>query len=150
MDFLNTDFLENDEIKLTVDRLSEGDPVRNWVPAYHFFICDKEGNEMGYCDLRIGYNELLYYGGHIGYGVREEYRGHHYAAKACQLLFELARKHDMKYLYITCNPDNWPSRRTLMYLDGELVEIAELPQDNDMRVESGETHKCIFRFDLGE
>ena len=150
MEFLNTDFLENDEIKLTVDRLTEGDPVRKWVPAYHFFSCDKEGNRMGYCDLRIGYNELLYYGGHIGYGVDEKYRGHHYAAKACRLLFELARKHDMKYLYITCNPDNWPSRRTLMYLGGELVEIAELPEDNNMRVEDGETHKCIFRFDLGE
>ena len=150
MEFLNTDFLENDEIKLTVDRLTEGDPVRKWVPAYHFFICDKEGNKMGYCDLRIGYNELLYYGGHIGYGVDEKYRGHHYAAKACRLLFELAKKHDMKYLYITCNPDNWPSRRTLMYLGGELVEIAELPEYNNMRVEDGETHKCIFRFDLGE
>ena len=30
----------------------------------------------------------------------------------------------------------------------ELIEIAELPEDNDMRVEDGETHKCIFRFKL--
>lgn len=40
---------------------------------------------MGYCDLRIGYNDNLYYGGHIGYGINEEYRGHHYDAKACEL-----------------------------------------------------------------
>ncbi len=40
-------------------------------------------------------------------------------------------------MYITCNPDNWPSRKTLEYLDGEFLEIAELPEDNDMRVEDG-------------
>ena len=148
MEFLNTDFLENEEIKLTVARLAEGDPVRNWVPAYHFYIEDRRGVRMGLCDLRIGYNEGLYYGGHIGYEVREEYRGHHYAAKACRLLFALAREHGMGYLYITCSPDNWPSRKTCEYLGGQLLEIAELPEDNDMRVQDGETEKCVYRFDL--
>ena len=148
MEFLNTDFLENEEIKLTVDRLAEADPVRNWVPAYHFYIEDRRGVRMGLCDLRIGYNEGLYYGGHIGYEVCEEYRGHHYAAKACRLLFALARKHGMGYLYITCSPDNWPSRKTCESLGGRLLEIAELPEDNDMRVQDGETEKCVYRFDL--
>lgn len=148
MEFLNTDFLEDDEIKLTVDRLTEANPERNYVPAYHFFICDNEGNRMGYCDLRVGYNDNLYYGGHIGYGVDEKYRGHHYAAKACELLFSLARKHGMEYLYITCDPDNLPSRRTLEYLQGTLVEIAKLPEDNEMRIKEGDTEKCVFRFDL--
>ena len=89
---------------------------------------------MGRCALRIGYNDSLYYVGHIGYSVYEKYRGHHYAAKACKLLFLLAKKHNMSYLYITCNPDNIPSRKTLEYLKGELLEIAELPEDSDMRV----------------
>ncbi len=148
MEFLNTDFLENDEIKLVTERLAEGDPARNWVPAYHFFICDRQGRRMGRCDLRIGYNDKLYYGGHIGYGIDKEYRGHHYAARACRLLFSLARKHGMEYLYITCSPDNWPSRKTCEFLQGELLETAELPEDNDMRIEEGETEKCIFRFSL--
>ena len=86
--------------------------------------------------------------GHIGYSVYEKYRGHHYAAKACELLFLLAKKHNMSYLYITCNPDNIPSRKTLEYLKGELLEIAELPEDSDMRVNYGDTEKCIFKFDL--
>ena len=47
---------------------------------------------MGRCALRIGYNDSLYYVGHIGYSVYEKYRGHHYAAKACKLLFLLAKK----------------------------------------------------------
>jgi len=147
-DFLNTDFLEDDEIKLTVERLSEGNPQRKWVPAYHFNICDKDGNVMGNCDLRIGYNDNTYYGGHIGYSIDEPYRGHRYAAKACRLLFSLAKKHGMEYVIITCNPDNLPSRKTCEHLGGVLLETAELPEDNDMRVNEGETHKCIFRFDL--
>jgi len=148
MEFFNTGFLESEEIKLVLERTAEADPVRNWVPAYYFKICDKQGNILGHCDLRIGYSDGLYYGGHIGYAVDEEFRGHHYAAKACKLLFKLAEMHGMDHLYITCNPDNWPSRKTLEYLKGVLLETAELPEENDMRVNDGDTEKCIFRFDL--
>ncbi len=148
MQFLNTDFLESEEIKLVVDRLAEGNPEKNWVPAYHFHICNLHGNIMGVCDLRVGYTDRLYYGGHIGYRINEEYRGHHYAAKACKLLFFLARKHDMSYLYITCNPDNAPSRKTCECLQGEFLGVVELPEGNDMRISEGATHKCIFKFNL--
>ncbi len=144
--FVDTAFLQNDEIKLILEKTVEGND-KGWVPAYHFAICDLRGNKMGECDLRIGHNEGLYYGGNIGYRVYEPYRGHHYAGKACTLLFELAKKHDLGYVIITCNPDNWPSRKTCEYLGGMLLEIAQLPEDNDMR-ELGETEKCIFRFDL--
>jgi len=103
---------------------------------------------MGACDLRIGYTDGLYYGGHIGYSIHEAHRGHHYAAKACRLLFDLAKKHDMTYLYITCSPDNLASRKTLEYLQGEFIGVIELPEDNDMRITEGATHKCIFKFQL--
>lgn len=145
--FLDTDFLQNEEIKLVLEKTVDGNHALNWVPAYHFAICSHAGTKMGVCDLRIGHNSNLYYGGNIGYRVEEEYRGHHYAGKACRLLFQLAEKHDLKYLIITCNPDNTPSRKTCEYAGGRLLEIAELPQDNDMRQE-GETQKCIYRFDL--
>lgn len=148
MKFLNTDFLENDEIKLVIERLDAGNPDRNWVPAYHFHICDLRGNIMGTCVLRLGCTDGLYYGGHIGYRVYEEFRGHHYAAKACALLFSLAKQHRLRFLYITCNPENYASRKTCEYLGGEFFGIVELPEDNDMRVNKGETHKCIFRFTL--
>ena len=145
--FLDTRFLKNDEIQLILEKTTDGDEAKNWVPAYHFFICDLKGNKKGICDLRIGYNDNLYYGGHIGYTVFPAYRGNHYAGKACLLLFELAKKHDMKYLYITCNPDNYASRKTCEYAGGTLLEIAELPQENDMRAE-GEFEKCIYKFTL--
>ena len=145
--FINTDFLKSDEITLVLEKTVDGNDEKGWVPAYHFAICNDRGTKMGVCDLRIGHNDNLYYGGNIGYSVAEEYRGHHYAGKACLLLFELARKHDLKYLIITCNPDNYASRKTCEYAGGELLEIAELPEDSDMR-DKGESEKCIFRFQL--
>lgn len=31
-----------------------------------------------------------------------------------------------------------------------LVEIVELPEDNDMRLETGATEKCIYRIEMKE
>lgn len=148
MIFFDTSFLKNDEIQLRLQKNVDGDPKKAWLPAYHFAICDLHGRTMGECDLRIGHNTNTYYGGNIGYHIQEPYRGHHYAGKACLLLFELAKKHQMDYLIITCNPDNEASRRTCEYAGGHLVEIAELPEDNVMRLEDGETEKCIYKVDL--
>ena len=144
--FLDTSFLQNNELQLVLERTAEGSG--EWVPAYYFAVCDRSGNKMGVIDLRIGHNDKLYYGGNIGYNIQEPYRGHHYAGKACLLLFELARRHDLGYLIITCNPDNYASRKTCEYAGGKLERIVELPMDNDMRVEDGETHKCIYWFEL--
>lgn len=146
--FLDTSFLRNEELQLMLEKTVEADGKRGWLPAYHFAICDKIGVKMGGCDLRIGHNENVYYGGNIGYRVERPYRGHHYAGKACLLLFDLARRHGMEYLIITCNPDNWASRKTCEYVGGVLLEVVELPEDNGMRVEDGELAKCIYRVEL--
>ncbi len=143
--FMDTTFLKNDEINLVLEKTVDGDEAKGWVPAYHFAICNKEGIKMGVCDLRVGHNDNVYYGGNIGYTVYEEYRGHHYAGKACLLLFELAKMHRLEYVIITCNPDNYASRKTCEYAGGKLLEIVELPENSDMR-ENDETQKCIFKF----
>ncbi|MBR0353906.1 MAG: GNAT family N-acetyltransferase [Oscillospiraceae bacterium] len=148
MEFLDTSFLVSDELKLELDRAAEADPVRGWVPAYHFKIRLRDGTMIGRCDLRIGHNRNLHYGGNIGYGIFPDYRGHHCAEKACRLLFKLAKKHDLGYVIISCSPDNIPSRRTCERLGGELLEIAELPEDNDMRRDRSCTHARIYRYEL--
>ena len=51
-------------------------------------------------------------------------------------------------MIITCRPDNLPSRRTCERLGGKLMEIAELPEDNNMRRNDGYTHVCVFRYEL--
>ncbi len=85
-----TDILQNDELKLVIERTFEGND-HGWVPAYYFAIYNHEGTKIGTCDLRIGHNEGLYYGGNIGYSIDAPFRGHHYAGKACLLLCELAK-----------------------------------------------------------
>ena len=143
--FLDTEFLKTEEIILKLDHTVEGKD--DWLPAYHFKICLPDGTQAGVCDLRIGHNEGVYYGGNIGYGVGEPHRGRHYAGKACLLLFQLAKKHGVDYLYITCNPENTASRKTCEYAGGVLEGVVDVPEDNDM-YQRGERKKCIYRFVL--
>jgi predicted acetyltransferase len=137
------------ELELAVKELYEGDPTANRVPAYKFkMTLVGDVQEIGRIDLRIGNtHHLLMYGGHIGYGVEPEYRGHHYAARAVKLLIPLACSHGMTTLWITCNPDNVASRRTCELAGAQFIEIVDLPQDTDM-YQAGERIKCRYRLDL--
>ncbi len=145
--FHDTTHLTDGEIALRLTRTCEAQPEKNWVPAYYFDICLADGTPVGFCDLRIGYNDKLCIGGHIGYTVHEPYRGHRYAAKACALLFRLARQHDMPYLYITCDPSNAASARTCEIAGGAFVEETGIPEDNEMYAE-GKRRVKVYRFEL--
>ena len=145
--FYDTEDLRDGEIMLQLERTAEGNPEKNWVPAYYFGICLPDGTRIGQCDLRIGHNDRLYIGGNIGYGIDEAYRGHRYAAKACRLLFRQARKHGMDYVIITCDPDNTASARTCELAGGQYLETADIPEDHDM-YERGFRQVLVYRFNL--
>ena len=91
-------------------------------------------------------NTLLYYG-HIGYHVFPPARGRHYAERSARLVLPLARRHGMKELWITTNPDNLPSRRTCERLGAQMLEIVDLPVGHPLW-ERGERRKCRYRLDL--
>jgi predicted acetyltransferase len=126
-----------------------GDPAINYVPAYKFkMTLGDQSAEIGDIELRIGNTEsIVMYGGHLAYGVEPEHRGHHYAARACRLLLPLARSHELTTIWITCNPDNFASRRTCELAGATFVEIVDLPEDNDM-YQRGERQKCRYRIDV--
>ena len=146
--FLDVKDLHDDEIYLKLDKTVEANIEKGYVPAYYFLICKLSDEiEIGRCDLRIGYNKNIYYGGNVGYEVYESYRGNHYAGKACKLLFKLAQKHCMDYLLITCNPTNKASRKTCEYAGCSLKEIVQLPPDNEMYL-AGDREKCVYKIDL--
>ena len=145
--FLDTSDLKDGEVYLRLDRTCDAQSEKRWLPAYYFDICLPDGTKIGYCDLRIGHNDKTYIGGNIGYGIGAPYRGHHYAAKACALLFRQARKHQMEYLIITCDPDNAASSRTCELAGGRYIETADIPTDNEMYAE-GKRRVMIYRFDL--
>ncbi len=147
IDLLDVPLLADRELELHLTERTLGDPSRNFVPAYRFEM-RVGGKKAGTISLRVGntpYIEL--YAGHVGYGVELEFRGHHYAARATKLLFDLARKHGLTTLWITCNPENVASRRTCELVGGELVDIVDLPPETDMYKE-GERQKCRYRIRL--
>ena len=145
--FYDTQDLRDKEIFLRLNRTCEAQPEKKWLPAYYFDICLLNGEKIGYCDLRIGHNEKTYIGGNIGYGIDEAYRGNRYAAKACKLLFRQAKKHGMEYLIITCVPANIPSARTCELAGGTFIEVADIPEDNEMYAE-GKRNVKIYKFDI--
>jgi tagatose 1,6-diphosphate aldolase len=134
------------EVDVVIEQRAPADPQKGWVPAYALSIRQKGTDiTVGGISARIGYTDnLVKYGGQIGYGVDEAYRGHHYAAKGCRLVDEIFRAHGMDVVWITCNPENRPSRRTCEILGCTFVEIVDLPPDNDMYLE-GERQKCRYR-----
>lgn len=118
------------------------------IPTYVYGIYLHGTRErIGYCDLRCGMSEEIYYAGNIGYRIDDAYRGHHYAQKACSLLFTVAKQKHMHELLITCSPENIASRLTLERLGGELVETVPVPRCHWLYAR-GETWKNIYRFQL--
>jgi tagatose 1,6-diphosphate aldolase len=131
-----------------------GDAERGWVPQYNFWmrVHDRPFRRAplriaGGVSLRIGSTPSveLYYG-HIGYHVYPPSRGRHYAERACRLLMPLCRLHGLRTLWITCNPDNGPSRRTCERLGMTLVETVAVPTTDPLYAR-GDREKC--RYSLG-
>jgi tagatose 1,6-diphosphate aldolase len=148
-EFRNPGQLVDDGLELVLVEEYPGDPDIGFVPEYRFNM-KRTGTEekVGTISLRIGYTEdLKMYGGHIGFRVLEEHRGHRYAARASKLLFPLAKRHGMDTLWITCDPGNGPSRRTCELIGGQLVEVVDVPKAYPM-YEQGHYQKCRYRFEL--
>ena len=117
------------------------------VPTYSFHMVSiSHGTRMGQINLRIGSTpHVERYAGHIGYGVHSEHRGHHYAARSVKLLLPLARRHALDPIWITCDPENLASRRSLEIAGAEFVEIVDVPADCGIRKFGGKLRKCRYR-----
>ena len=117
------------------------------VPTYSFHMVGiSHGMQMGQINLRIGSTpHVERYAGHIGYGVHSQYRGHHYAARSVKLLLPLARRHELDPIWITCDPENLASRRSLEIAGAEFVEVVDVPPDCGIRKYGGKLRKCRYR-----
>jgi predicted acetyltransferase len=117
------------------------------VPTYFFRMMSIDrAEEMGKINLRIGSNaHIERYAGHIGYGVHPAFRGHHYASRSMVLLLPFARSLGIDPLWITCDPENTASRRSLELAGAELMEVVDVPDDCGIRKYGGKLHKCRYR-----
>ena len=120
------------------------------VPTYQFQMVHRETHEvLGNIRLSLGSTpHLERYAGHIGYGVLPEHRGHHYAARAVRLLLPLAQEIGMDALWITCDPENLASRRTLELAGAEFIEIVDVPE-TCVIYRKGHPRKCRYRLLAG-
>lgn len=148
-DYGNT--LSDGEIYLQVSRMNPADPVKKYVPAYFFDIRLVSTDEIiGAMDLRIGYtDDLVWYGGQVGYRIDEPFRGHSYASKACKLLSKVALDHNMDVIWITCDENNMASQRTLEKMGCSRVSLMTLPEDHDL-YQRGQRRVWRFRWITGE
>ena len=117
------------------------------VPTYFFRMMSENRNvELGRVNLRIGSTlHVERYAGHIGYGVHPAYRGHHYAARSVQLLLPVARTLGIDPMWITCDPENMASRRSLEIAGAKMIEIVDVPEDCGIRKYGGKARKCRYR-----
>lgn len=137
-------FLQDGEMELELLRF-EIHPVHR-VPTYQFDMVHAASRDvLGNIRLSVGSTKHLErYAGHIGYGVLPEHRGHRYAARAVKLLLPLASSVGLDPLWITCDPENLASRRTLELAGAELVEIVDVPADCIIQ-RKGHPRKCRYR-----
>lgn len=143
--FRDVEPLRDGDLWVLLDNKFPGDLNRNYVPAYEFNLALDAGRiKIGYLQLRIGStSDLLLYAGHIGYGVDEPYRGHRYAARACQLILPLAREHEMREVVITCDPSNNASKRTCELIGANYIETVPLAEHTDM-YKAGDRFRCRY------
>jgi tagatose 1,6-diphosphate aldolase len=117
------------------------------VPTYFFRMMSIDRDEeMGNINLRIGSSpHIERYAGHIGYGVHPAFRGHRYASRSLVLLLPFARSLGIDPLWITCDPDNAASRRSLELAGAEFMEVVDVPEDCGIRKYGGKLRKCRYR-----
>lgn len=136
--------ISDGEIELNQYLTTQDPNPEGWGNTSFYDIIEvKTRRIVGRCDLRVGQSSTLYIGGNIGYSVYIPYRGNRYAAKACELLFDVARQEGMKQLIITCNPDNIASYRTCEICGCTLKEIVDVPVNHELYLQ-GDRQKCIF------
>jgi predicted acetyltransferase len=141
--------LVDGDLILTVSRHIPEDPSKDWVAAYEFEMREGSSTDVvGTVNFRAQVHPLLEsYRGQIGYNVESSHRGRHYAERAVRLLLPFIRRHGFSSIWITCNPENWASRRTCERLGATLVEIVALPETEEMFA-AGDRQKCRYRLDF--
>ena len=126
-EFLNRfDIISDGEITLKISQKHPGD--EELLPFYYYdiFVGD---TAVGKISIRIGNNYHSYYNGHIGYEIDKEFRGNNYSYKACKLVFQITKAHNMSELILTCDESNIASYKTIEKLGAELIETSKPPED---------------------
>ncbi len=137
--------LSSGEVVLRLGQIVPGDPSREFVPYFHFRIFSPEGSDVGHINFRIGDTEhIRVCAGHIGFGIAEPFRGRSYALQACHAIAPFVRS-VYEAVTITCDPDNFASKRTIEKLGAEFVGEVAVPS-HDPHYQRGSRTKRRYRW----
>lgn len=104
-----------------------GDAVRGFVPGYHFRIENECGEDVGHINVRVGDSgHVRLAAGHIGFEIHEQHRGNAYAKKAC-LALEGWIATVSPTLFVTADPDNEPSLKTIERIGAKFLDEVNVP-----------------------
>ena len=131
--------MELELLETVQDHLPKG-----FVP-YSIYCMMVNHQEVGRLVLRHGNDEQCYIEGHIGYTVEPEFRGHGYAYEACMLL---KNQIDNDELYMTCDPNNIPSLKTIEKLGCLYIETKAIPSHMRKFFSQDEKEKMIFKWKI--
>ncbi|MEI8067208.1 MAG: GNAT family N-acetyltransferase, partial [Actinomycetes bacterium] len=91
-----------------------------------FLIAEAEGHLIGRSSIRHELNDFLFnVGGHIGYGVRPEFRRRGYATEILKQSLEMIRKLGVNEVLITCDDENIGSAKVIESQGGILENRVE-------------------------
>ncbi len=144
------DRIAGDQINLVVEVLAPANEKMGYVPAYIMGVFKNVTKErIGRISFRVGHSELIdRYAGHIGYSIDRQHRGNGYAEKGCRLLESLIKEHGFSTVFITCNPDNTPSKITIEKLGAELLGPENIPKNTEM-YRKGDRIKLRYAWNVG-
>ena len=95
-----------------------------WVPAVQLVAFAKDGQAVGFLNLRLRLSDyLLEEGGHIGYSIRPSERGKGYAKEALRQGLQVAKEKNIKRTLVTCSTENPASRAVILANGGQFEDV---------------------------
>ena len=116
---------------------------------YSYFLYNilVDHKEVGRLTYRLGKDEDFILDGHIGYEIDEPYRGHHYAYHACMALKNKIKEYS-DHVLITCDIDNYASKKTIEKLGAIYLETKAIPKKLKDYY-PGSTGKLVYQWNIG-
>jgi predicted acetyltransferase len=133
------------DIRLEFLRIVTGDPSQGLVPYYHFRILNVADSDVGHINFRVGDTEHVQRCvGHIGFEIKDGFRGHGYAFQACCAIAAFVRS-IRGSVTMTCDQDNRASIRTIQRLGAVFIDEISVPV-HDPHYQSGGRIKRRYRW----
>lgn len=109
-----------------LDSLRRGENIPDGWVSSTFLVAEVEGHIVGRVSIRHELNAYLEErGGHIGYGIRPEFRGRGYATEILLGALRIVRDLGVHQVLVTCNDSNTASSIVIEKCGGVLENIID-------------------------